>query len=45
VDFYVKHQAFEGEVLMQADDPQVEAPALLAQLADEVFDFEVLWLD
>lgn len=45
LNFYVEHQCFFGEVLMQADNPQIEAPNFLAEMLDEVFMFEVEYKD
>ena len=38
--FLTKHEAFSGESIMQSDDPQIEAPEFLAELVDEVFQFD-----
>lgn len=41
VAFFVKHESFHGECIMQSDDPQIYAPELLAEIADEVMHFEI----
>lgn len=38
--FFLKHESFSGECIMQSDNPQIYAPELLSELADEVFKFE-----
>lgn len=45
LNWYLKHQAFSGESIMQNDDTQIEAPVLLSDLADDVFNFDVEWDD
>lgn len=39
--FFVKHESFHGECIMQSDDPQIEAAPLLSEIADEVFKFNI----
>lgn len=41
--FYKRHHAFSGESVMQCDGPQLEAPELLAEIAEEIFNFDVEW--
>ncbi len=45
IAFYMKHEAFSGESIMQCDGPQIDAPDLLADLADETLKFHVKWKD
>jgi hypothetical protein len=40
IEFYCKHEAFSGEVIMQSDDPQIYATELLAEIADDIINFE-----
>jgi hypothetical protein len=40
--WFMKHQCFHGESIMQCDEPQLTAAETLAELA-EVFQFEVEW--
>lgn len=44
LDFFVKHESFSGESICQSDSPQIEAPELLAEIADKIFKFKVEWL-
>lgn len=37
--FFLRLECFNGECCVQNDDPQLEAPELLAKLADDVFQF------
>jgi tRNA splicing ligase len=39
--WFEKHQSFQGECIMQSDDPQIYAPVFLSDLADDVFKFKV----
>ncbi len=43
--FFVEHEVFAGESVMQSDAPQLEAAPLFADLADDVFKFKVTWKD
>lgn len=43
LEFYKKHEAFSGEHIMQSDNPQIEAPELLSEIADDIFNFETKW--
>ena len=38
--WYVKHDSFLGESIMQSDNPQIDAPVFLSDLADDVFKFK-----
>lgn len=39
--FFTFHEAFSGESVMQCDGPQIAAPELLSEIADEIFKFKV----
>lgn len=41
VKFFLDHQSFCGDSVMQCDAPQIDAPEFLADLVDEVLKFEV----
>lgn len=43
MEFFIKHECFDGESLCQMDNPQIEAPMLLSEIADDVIKFEVDW--
>ncbi len=43
LDFFLRLECFNGECCIQNDDPQLEAPELLAELADDVFQFDPVW--
>lgn len=43
LDFFLEYECFHGEGIYQSDTPQIEAPELLANLADKVFKFKVEW--
>lgn len=40
LEFFIEHEAFHGEVICQSDDPMIDAPNCLADIAD-MFDFKV----
>jgi hypothetical protein len=40
LDYYKKHQSYAGEVIMQNDECQINAPSVLADIADEIFKFK-----
>lgn len=41
ISFFEKHESFHGEAIMQSDDPQIYAPQLMADLADDIIKFEL----
>ena len=41
--FLMEREQFSGEGIMQDDDCLIEAPELLGDLADEIFQFNVIW--
>lgn len=41
MQYYMKHEAFHGEVIMQDDDCIIYAPETLAIIADEIIKFKV----
>lgn len=41
LEFYVDYQAFDGDAIMQSDDPQIYAPVVLSEIADDLFRFNV----
>jgi len=43
VDWFMDQETFSGESLMQSDAPQLEAPVLLSDLADDILQFKVVW--
>lgn len=43
LQFFIDNQCYSGESIMQSDAPQIESPELLADLADNVFKFNVEW--
>jgi hypothetical protein len=40
ISWFQDHEVFIGEGIMQSDDCLIEAPELLAQLADNIIKFE-----
>lgn len=39
--YYKKHEGFTGETICQCDDLLIEAPHVLAEIADGIIKFEV----
>ena len=39
-NFYQKYDSYLGESIMQSDDPQIYAPEVLAEIADDIIKFE-----
>lgn len=40
-NYFKKHGSYCGESIMQSDDPQIYAPELLSEIADDIIKFEV----
>lgn len=45
LEFFCEHETYSGESICQCDSPQVEAPGLLAKIADRILKFEVKYKD
>lgn len=43
IDWYFKHKSFSGESIVQCDDPSIDAPNILADIADDIIKFDVRW--
>lgn len=43
IDWYFKHGSFNGESIIQCDDPSIDAPNILAEIADHIIKFDVRW--
>lgn len=43
--FFQKHGMWSGEQIMQSDAPQIDAPRLLSEIADEVLHAKVVRKD
>lgn len=43
LEYFKKHQAFHGEVIMQCDDPIIDAPNALSNIADDIMKFKVTY--
>jgi hypothetical protein len=40
LEWYTKHDAWDGEIIFQSDDCLITAPELVAEVADKVFKFK-----
>jgi len=45
MEYYIKHQVFNGETILQSDEPMIEAPYTLADIADNILKFTVEYND
>lgn len=45
IQFFKDHQMFSGESIMQSDNPQIEAPILMSNIADDILKFNVKYKD
>lgn len=43
IKFFIDHETFNAECIMQKDSPQIEAPSLLAEIADDIIKFHHVW--
>ena len=41
INWFVKYEAFCGEIIIQCDMPNMDSPNILAKLADDVIQFDV----
>ena len=44
-NFYFEYGSFTGECIMQTDNPQIYAPEILSNIADDIIKFKVEWPD
>ena len=45
IAFYLHHEAFSGEQIQQSDEPVIDAPTLLSEIADDIIKFDVEYTD
>ena len=43
VEFFYTHEAFSGEQIIQSDSPTIDAPNVLADIANNIIKFTVEW--
>lgn len=41
MEYFVKHEIFDGESLHQMDNPIIDAPNVLSDICDDIIKFEV----
>lgn len=41
IQYFKKHNSWSGESVMQCDNPQMEAPEVMAEIADDIIKFKV----
>ena len=44
-NYFFKYDAFDGETIFQCDDTNIEAPIVLANIAEDTIKFEVEYED
>jgi hypothetical protein len=45
LQWFIEQETFSGESIMQSDAPLIEAPELLCKIAEEIFEFDAIWVD
>jgi hypothetical protein len=43
IEYFKEHRAFSGESIMQMDNPQIDAPQAMADIADDIIKFREVW--
>lgn len=43
INWYFEHREFSGEGIMQCDDTLIDAPNILAHIAEDIIKFDVRW--
>lgn len=43
MEYYIKHEAFDGETIMQSDQCIIEAPEILYEIAENIIGFKINW--
>ena len=43
IEYYTQHQCFDGESIMQMDNPIIDAPVVLSDIADDIICFKTEW--
>ena len=43
LQYFQKHEAFNGECICQMDNPQIDAPIVLSRIAEDAFKFRLIW--
>ena len=43
IEFFIKHEAFNGEAIYQNDNPLLDAPELLSDIAENIIQFKHTW--
>jgi len=41
IAFFKRHESFSGESICQCDEPMIDAPYFMAELADKIIKFDV----
>jgi len=43
IKYFIRNEVFDAEMLLQMDDPIIEAAPLLGKIADNFIKFKVTW--
>lgn len=43
--YFLKHESFHGESIHQMDEPIIDAPSVMSDIADNILKFEVTYKD
>lgn len=43
MNYFLAHKAFHGEVIVQSDDCVIDAPNVMAHIADDIIKFKVIY--
>ena len=43
IEWYFKHECFHGANIIQHDEPNMDAPNILAEIADDLLKFDIKW--
>lgn len=45
LEYFKKHEAFHGESIHQMDNPIIDAPSVMSDIADDILKFSVQYKD
>lgn len=45
MQYFKEHESFSGESIVQSDDPTIDAPYVMADIADRICKFKFEWND
>lgn len=45
LQWFIEQESFNGESIMQSDSLLIDGPDLLSEIAEDVFDFDPIWVE